>query len=141
MTNSFIEEIRQRFLHAASASGISLLAEKPISYGCQPTLGKGLSTIPVNIYYSKKKGVSLVLGGSPQSSLYQELTNIVNRLSHHPDSDHSIPERNTDSQSSAKSALAVKKQDTFHNWDKWDIFSDIVPGSHLMSSSRSSSLS
>lgn len=47
--------------------------EKPINYGVQLRFSKQGEIIPLNIYYSAKKGISKVIGGSPKSKLRNQL--------------------------------------------------------------------
>jgi ribonuclease HIII len=56
-------------IRKAEKVGLKLSDEKEISYGMQLKFSKNGDNIAVNIYYSKKKGISTVIGGSPKSSL------------------------------------------------------------------------
>ncbi|MDP8267241.1 MAG: ribonuclease HIII [Candidatus Tenebribacter davisii] len=52
-----------------SKFGLILSDEKEINYGVQLKFEKDGINIPINIYSSKKKGISTVIGGSPTNSL------------------------------------------------------------------------
>ena len=56
----FVAEIIEK----ASKFGFILSDEKDINYGVQLKFEKGDNDIPINIYSSKKKGISTVIGGS-----------------------------------------------------------------------------
>jgi len=53
--------------------------EKVINYGVQLKFRKGNDEIPINIYYSSKKGISTVIGGSPKNPLKSLLYQILNK--------------------------------------------------------------
>ncbi|RLC50454.1 MAG: ribonuclease HIII, partial [Candidatus Cloacimonadota bacterium] len=59
--------------------GLKVVDEKVIPYGVQYKFGKGDSEIPVNIYYSDKKGISPVVGGSPRNDLRPLLLDLLNK--------------------------------------------------------------
>ncbi len=56
--------------------GISIIKEKELPYGVQLTLSRGLQKNILNIYYSEKRGISLVPGGSDKTDLYQYLQSL-----------------------------------------------------------------
>ena len=53
--------------------------EKVIAYGVQLKFRKENDEIPINIYYSKKKGISTVIGGSPRNPLKSLIQQILNK--------------------------------------------------------------
>jgi len=55
--------------------------EKVISYGVQYKFAKDDAEIPVNIYYSDKKGISTVIGGSPKNKLRPILEKLLHKKS------------------------------------------------------------
>ena len=59
--------------------GFKMIDEKPINYGIQIKLEKKNQNIPVNIYFSKKKGISVVIGGSPKDFLRPDLERIFDK--------------------------------------------------------------
>jgi len=61
----FVAEIIEK----ASKFGLILSDEKEINYGVQLKFEKGDNNIPLNVYSSKKKGISAVIGGSPKNPL------------------------------------------------------------------------
>ncbi len=66
--------------------GLILSDEKEINYGVQLTFSKGGEHLPVNIYFSKKKGVSVVPGGKKNNPLKSLFTLILN-----PETDATVP--------------------------------------------------
>lgn len=60
-------------------SRILLDDEKEIPYGVQLTFCKGEHALPVNVYYSKKKGLSVVMGGKKNNPLRDEINHILHR--------------------------------------------------------------
>lgn len=81
---SFLEKI----LPALEKNGFILCDEKPINYGIQLKLSRNNDSIPLSIYYSAKKGISTVIGGSPQSKLRNPLALIINKPLINLDTDH-----------------------------------------------------
>ncbi|MCK5052385.1 MAG: ribonuclease HIII [Candidatus Cloacimonetes bacterium] len=61
----FVAEIIEK----AKAFGLTLSDEKEINYGVQLKFEKGDNDIPINVYSSKKKGISTIIGGSPKNPL------------------------------------------------------------------------
>ncbi|HHE38740.1 MAG TPA: ribonuclease HIII [Candidatus Cloacimonetes bacterium] len=53
--------------------------EKVIAYGVQLKFRKENDEIPINIYYSKKKGISTVIGGSPRNPLKSLIQQILSK--------------------------------------------------------------
>ncbi len=62
-------------------TGIVLEDEKEIPYGVQLTLRKGDAVLPLNVYWSKKKGLSVVFGGKKDSPLRELVSSILHRHS------------------------------------------------------------
>ncbi len=60
-------------------SRIMLTDEKEIPYGVQLTFQKGTASLPLNIYWSQKKGLSLVYGGKKDNPLKDEVSQILHR--------------------------------------------------------------
>jgi len=97
---------------------LTLNDEKEINYGVQLKFSRGELEIPLNIYFSKKKGVSYVIGGSPKNLLRWEMEQIV----------------------SSKQTIATHKK-SMHNWKMWagsdesgkgDFFGALVTASFIM---------
>ena len=61
----FVAEVIEK----ANEHGLTLSDEKEINYGVQLKFKKGKNEIPINIYSSKKKGISTVIGGSLNNPL------------------------------------------------------------------------
>lgn len=59
-----------------SREGIVLLSEQEIAYGIQLVLSKDKQKNSLNVYYSEKKGISLVPGGQKGGNLYSFLHSI-----------------------------------------------------------------
>jgi ribonuclease HIII len=64
-------------LNQLTAKDIILIDSRSIPYGQQLKLSSHRSEISVNIYYSKSKGISVVLGGNKKSDLYNEISQIT----------------------------------------------------------------
>ncbi len=60
---------------------IVLEDEKEIPYGVQLTLRRGELKLPVNVYWSKKKGLSVVLGGKKDNPLREAVNGILHQHS------------------------------------------------------------
>jgi len=71
---NFISEL----ISKAAGKGLQLLDEKPIGYGVQLKFGDAQNEIPVNVYFSQKKGISSVIGGSPQNPLRPLMYRLLN---------------------------------------------------------------
>ncbi len=69
----WLEEKLPKFEH----SGIVLDDEKEIPYGVQLTLSRGEQSIPLNVYWSKKKGLSVVYGGRKDNPLRDGIDHIL----------------------------------------------------------------
>ncbi len=72
----------------ASKFDLSLSDEKEISYGVQLKFEKGDNDIPINIYSSKKKGISTVIGGSPKNPLRTIMQQILQQKPDAAQKDH-----------------------------------------------------
>ncbi|MCK4956130.1 MAG: ribonuclease HIII [Candidatus Cloacimonetes bacterium] len=66
-------------IRKAERVNLKLINEKEIGYGVQLQFEKNGDKIPVNIYYSKKKGISCVIGGSPKNGLRPILQGILGK--------------------------------------------------------------
>lgn len=80
----FVAEI----IDKASSAGIVLIDEKEINYGIQLKFEKNADQIPVNVYYSKKKGISTVVGGSKKNPLRNVLLQILQKKPDISQQDH-----------------------------------------------------
>jgi ribonuclease HIII len=78
----------EKILPALEKNGFVLSDEKPINYGIQLKLIRNNDTIPLSIYYSAKKGISTVIGGSPKSKLRNPLALIINKPLVAAETDH-----------------------------------------------------
>ncbi|MCD6182380.1 MAG: ribonuclease HIII [Candidatus Cloacimonetes bacterium] len=65
-------------IEAAYRQGVILDDEKKIAYGTQLLFRQGDLIIPINIYSSKKKGITTVIGGSPKSPLRAVMQQLLN---------------------------------------------------------------
>ncbi|MCB5230664.1 MAG: ribonuclease HIII [Candidatus Cloacimonas sp.] len=94
--NSLVKELAKHIL--------GIIEEKPINYGVQLIIsgleGSSEEKIPLNIYYSAKKGVSTVLGGSDNSPLKKTIATILDKRVVEPNNKTTITK-------------------PFHNWDNW----------------------
>lgn len=64
---------------AAQNQGLALETEQPIPYGLQLAFIKAGYRIMLNLYYSRKKGISRLVGGSPSNPLRPILEQIVDK--------------------------------------------------------------
>lgn len=71
----------EKLLPLLKRNGFILTDEKPINYGIQLKLEKKGESIPLSIYYSKKKGISQVAGGSPKNRIRTDLEKLINQPS------------------------------------------------------------
>ena len=69
----------EKMLPLLKKNDFILTDEKPIKYGVQLKLTRNNETIPLSIYYSAKKGISTVIGGSPKSKLRNPLAMLLNK--------------------------------------------------------------
>jgi ribonuclease HIII len=67
----------EKLLPLLQRQGFVLSDEKPINYGVQLKLEKKGNEIPLSIYYSTKKGISTVVGGSPKNPLRRQLNEML----------------------------------------------------------------
>ena len=72
---NFVSEL----LKKAEKTGLILDDEKEINFGVQLKFFKAEEKIPINIYYSAKKGISTVIGGSPKNKLRPVLQRILHQ--------------------------------------------------------------
>lgn len=77
-----------KLLKKTEAEGLRLTDEKPMKYGVQLFFSQDDNLIPLNVYYSKKKGISHVIGGSPNNTLRPILQKVFNKNTEQLDSDH-----------------------------------------------------
>ena len=80
----FVAEIIEK----ASKFGLTLSDEKEINYGVQLKFEKGDKDIPLNVYSSKKKGISTVIGGSPTNPLRTLMQQILQQKPDAVQKDH-----------------------------------------------------
>lgn len=80
----FVAEIIEK----VSGYGLTLSDEKEINYGVQLKFEKGDNDILLNIYSSKKKGISTVIGGSPTNPLRTLMQQILQQKPDAAQSDH-----------------------------------------------------
>ena len=80
----FVAEIIEK----ASSFGLILSNEKEINYGVQLKFEKGDNSIPLNVYFSKKKGFSTVIGGSPNNPLRLIMQQILQQKPTSAQKDH-----------------------------------------------------
>jgi ribonuclease HIII len=80
-------------LQETEKQNITLIDSRDIPYGQQLKFADSKSEIPVNIYYSARKGISVVIGGSKQGQLFSDLNLLI-----------------------FKSRISPEKQ---HNWQRW----------------------
>jgi ribonuclease HIII len=64
-------------LEKTSQQSLILLEEKEIPYGMQLVFEKGEQNIPLNIYYSEKKGITHIIGGTKTNPLRPLLEKIT----------------------------------------------------------------
>ena len=68
-----------KLLEKAEKTGLILDDEKEINFGVQLRFFKDEEKISINIYYSAKKGISTVIGGSPKNRLKPVLQRILHQ--------------------------------------------------------------
>lgn len=88
-----LKEYLQKFLQETSAAGIIKSTEKKINHGYQVVFQKENERIPVNFYWSFKKGISVVVGGSIAKELHQQLKRLL--------------------------GFSVERIETEHTWNQW----------------------
>lgn len=91
--NQALQSAVKRILDQTEKSGFTLIDETEIPYGIKLIFARSESEIPLNLYYSAKKGISAVIGGKQENSLRTILQNILN--------------------------LAINNERTAHNWEVW----------------------
>lgn len=64
-------------LKKTEKAGLLLDSEKEINYGIQLIFIDGMDKLPVSIYHSKKKGISLVLGGGKSNPLKKRMETLL----------------------------------------------------------------
>ncbi len=108
--NNLLEILAARL----SQKGLDVTGEKAIDYGRQITISDGMNRLPVNIYWSQKKGLTTVIGGkesNPLRSLIREILSEILELS-----GNSSAEAGTkDSSISAKNCSGSQ----IHRWESW----------------------
>jgi ribonuclease HIII len=76
VTNELLNYVAS-FLEKAQTAGFVVEDERELAYGMQLVLRRGDGGIPLNIYFSKKKGISTVIGGSPKNPLRPALQQLL----------------------------------------------------------------
>lgn len=87
MTKLLLEFIAD-FIKKTNSAGLMLSEERVINYGVQLKFAKDDNEIPVNIYFSKKKGISTVVGGSQKNLLRNTILRILNKQPEKDQLDH-----------------------------------------------------
>ncbi|MBN1948419.1 MAG: ribonuclease HIII [Candidatus Cloacimonetes bacterium] len=67
-------------LEQTEKSGLTLIDEIEIPYGIKLLFARSGDEIPLNLYYSDKKGISSVIGGKQQNPLKLVLNEILNKV-------------------------------------------------------------
>jgi len=83
-----LKDFMSELLIMLADEGLSISAEKEINYGKQVTITDGDLEIPLNVYHSKKKGISTVIGGSPKNEMRPRLQRILNLKIDEKEKDH-----------------------------------------------------
>ena len=86
--NQILMEFVAGIIEKASKFGLLLSDEKEINYGVQLKFEKGDNDIPLNVYFSKKKGISTVIGGSPKNPLRTIMQQILQQKPDAAQKDH-----------------------------------------------------
>ena len=87
MTSALMKYVAE-VIDKASSFGLTLSDEKEINYGMQLKFEKGEDDIPLNVYYSKKKGISSVIGGSPKNPLRSIMQKLLQQKPDVSNKDH-----------------------------------------------------
>ena len=66
-------------LSLAEKRGLRMIDERDIDYGVQIKLANNTDEIPINIYYSQKKGITSVIGGRSANPLKPVLQKLLNQ--------------------------------------------------------------
>lgn len=74
-----LQKFVSELLIKAEKIGLQIIDEREINYGVQIKLANNIEEIPLNIYYSQKKGVSAVLGGSSKNPLRNQMYKLLNQ--------------------------------------------------------------
>lgn len=72
-----IKEWLDRAQEIVEEAGFSIEKTREIQQGVQWIVGRAGSSIPINIYHSKKRGITVVYGGSPTSPVRVELERLL----------------------------------------------------------------
>ncbi len=79
-----IEKALEYIHHEIYKYGLEIISEKPINYGIQLLICDQNSSIgdslPINIYYSSKKGHSIVIGGAAKSPVKHKLMKLAEKF-------------------------------------------------------------
>jgi len=87
MTKVLLDFVAE-LIENANKHGFTLSDEKEINYGVQLKFKKGEDEIPLNIYSSKKKGISTVIGGSPKNPLRTLMQKVLQQKPDAKQNDH-----------------------------------------------------
>ena len=105
----------ERLLVQTEKNSLILEEEKEISYGVQLLFSDYKNSISINIYFSKKKGISSVIGGNNNNPLRLVLENCIRSI--------------------------TQTNDNYHSWNSWigtdesgkgDFFGPLVVSSELV---------
>lgn len=88
-----IELYLSHILPLLAQRGIEIVRQEEISYGWQLRLARGTETANINIYFSAKRGLSTVIGGSPTGILKAELSTLL--MGENPVAESPLPAMHT----------------------------------------------
>jgi len=97
-----IQERLTATLPLLTAKGIDILSQEPIDYGIQLRLQKDTEKASLNIYYSARKGVSMVIGAAQNSRIKADLEDIKGNFGY-----------------LSSTASPLPPLPPIHDWNKW----------------------
>lgn len=120
-TPSQVEEFKGIFSRLMAENGFFTASEKVIPYGVQVVISNGVQNIPVNIYWSQKKGLTTVIGGKESDALKPLISDILTRYMMIKDQ---TEETKAEESRSKKSKIGEEKKSRqqkklVHDWESW----------------------
>jgi ribonuclease HIII len=96
-----IDDYKNRLSAEMKKLGLLITEEKTIAYGLQIVISNGEHTLPVNLYRSQKKGLSVVIGGNDRNPLKSLMDSVVSGTGR------------------GEELTSAKKESQIHRWESW----------------------
>ena len=115
--NHTFESFKKDFIALSVSRGLVVIAEKSIDYGTQLVFRMNNLTIPVNLYYSVKKGFSIVPGGSANTPLLEIINFVITDLTQ--TNQYTLNSNSSNKGKSSATEIIDTNSSDRHFWQEW----------------------